>query len=126
MNEANSKYLVEHYPNLYKDYGGNMRQTCMAWGFECGDGWFELLKELSEKLEPLGVVAAQVKEKFGGLRFYVCGTPADVSDVVDKAISEAEDKSYVTCEFCGASGECNREGWLSVRCDSCRGVAQSG
>jgi len=66
--------LAKKYPKLYKDYGGDMRQTCMFWGFEVGDGWRKLLEELSEnitKIDPTGrVIASQVKEKFGGLRFY--------------------------------------------------------
>ena len=71
MKEELEKKLVEKYPNLYKDYGGDMTKTCMHWGFAHGDGWYNLIDELSTKLEPHGIVAAQVKEKFGGLRFYV-------------------------------------------------------
>ena len=54
-------------------------QTCMSWGFECMDGWFLLLRNLSLGLEALILAmpeeerkpfrAAQVKEKFGTLRF---------------------------------------------------------
>jgi len=69
-----SKDIVEKYPNLFRDYGGDMRTTCMAWGFECGTGWYKLLDEIGQKLTDLNVedkvVAIQVKEKFGGLRFY--------------------------------------------------------
>ena len=122
MTSEHAKYLVETYPNLYRDYGGDMRQTCMHWGFECGDGWFDLIKELSAKLEPLGIVAAQVKEKFGSLRFYTTGEPVEVADEVDRAIDEAEAKSEVTCEDCGKPGEINDGCWLSVRCESCRGA----
>lgn len=76
MNEQNEKFLVETYPGLYRDYGGDMRHTCMHWGFSCGDGWFDLINDLSkkitqvEKTKGIEVVADQVKEKFGGLRFY--------------------------------------------------------
>ena len=123
MEKEHSEYLVTNFPNLYKDYGGDMRETCMAWGFECGDGWFDLLKELSEQLEPLGVVAAQVKEKFGSLRFYTQGEPVEVADKVDALIEVAEERSSRTCETCGEPGECNDSGWLSVRCKSCRSGA---
>jgi hypothetical protein len=27
--------LVEKYPTVMKEYGGDMRQTCMAWGICC-------------------------------------------------------------------------------------------
>jgi len=121
MNEKNTKYLLDNFPNLYKNYGGDPRYTCMAWGFSCGDGWFNILKELSEKLEPLGVVAEQVKEKFGGLRFYVGAVNKDVWDEVANYIREAEARSVETCERCGESGE-NRGGlygWITTLCEKC-------
>lgn len=120
MNEENTKYLRENFPNLFKEYGGDPRQTCMAWGFAVGDGWFEIIKELAEKLEPLGVVAAQVKEKFGGLRFYTNPLPEGVDwEEVHKYIGEAEEKSYTTCEQCGKPGDRRGHGWVRVRCDDC-------
>jgi hypothetical protein len=68
--------LVKKYPIIFKDYGGDMRNTCMSWGLECGDGWYNLIDELCENVmtligdKDIKVTAAQVKEKFGGLRFY--------------------------------------------------------
>lgn len=47
MNEKNTKELVRKYPELYRDVGCDPRTTCMAWGFECGDGWNGLLDALS-------------------------------------------------------------------------------
>jgi hypothetical protein len=76
MKKELEQNLVIRYPLIFRDYLGDMRKTCMAWGFECGDGWYNLLIELCEKIEcltegtSLQVVAVQVKEKFGGLRFY--------------------------------------------------------
>ena len=119
MNEENTKYLRENFPNLYREYGGDMTKTCMAWGFCVGDGWFELLKELSEKLEPLGVVAAQVKEKFGGLRFYINSIDKEIAEQVYEYIHEAEAKSYKTCEQCGQPGEQKGGGWVRTTCDDC-------
>lgn len=66
--------LVSQFPILYKDRYGDMRNTAMCWGFSCGDGWYELLWNLSNELTDLdkkdNVRADQVKEKFGTLRFY--------------------------------------------------------
>ena len=39
----------------------------------------------------------QVKEKFGGLRFYISAAPQEVHNMIHKA--EAE--SYTICEHCG-------------------------
>jgi len=68
--------LVEKFPIIFKDYGGDMRETCMHWGMECGDGWYSLIYSLCADITSLigdkniKVTAVQVKEKFGGLRFY--------------------------------------------------------
>lgn len=120
MNDELEKKLVEKYPKLYAQYGGDMRQTCMAWGMSCGDGWFKIIEELSEKLSKFeGVEAAQVKEKFGGLRFYVDGTTQENYKEVHKIISEYEALSYKTCENCGEVGEVRKGGWVRTLCDKC-------
>ena len=117
MKYENELKLVEKYPNLYKDYNGDMRYTCMVWGFSCGNGWYDLIDRLSRKLEPLGIVASQVKEKFGGLRFYIQSGSEKVYELID----EAEAESYKTCENCGESGKPNEEGyWIKTLCDKCR------
>ena len=59
-------------------------------------------------------VAAQVKEKFGGLRFYVNAATDDHYNY----ISFAENMSYHTCEECGAPGTLYTDGWHSTLCDS--------
>ena len=115
MKRELEKKLVEKYPNLYKNYGGDVRETCMYWGFECGDGWYDLIDRLSAKLELLNVVASQVKEKFGELRFYIEGW----SDEVDDFISDAVAESCKTCERCGKEGELRGGGWLRTLCDEC-------
>lgn len=76
MDQSLEDRLVKRFPLIFKDYRGDMRQTCMTWGFECGDGWFKLIYDLCLDIEDLcrdrdvQVIAVQVKEKFGGLRFY--------------------------------------------------------
>lgn len=55
-----------------------MTENLMSNGFACGDGWFLLLWELSEQIErycqqypeAAELMAVQVKQKFGELRFY--------------------------------------------------------
>jgi hypothetical protein len=38
--------LVKKYPKLFKHYKGDPRETCMAWGIECCDGWYKILDHL--------------------------------------------------------------------------------
>ncbi len=92
----------------------------MCWGFACGDGWFEIIKNLSEKISEISpeTEAVQVKEKFGGLRFYI----STGSDEVYDLINEAEDKSYRICEKCGSEENVTTEGpgWIFTLCDKCK------
>jgi len=225
--------LVRAHPLLYRDRYGDMRSTCMVWGFSCNDGWFQLIWDLSQKLEkcierfveenadlpcancgddaehhenkigkcnkthslsysyypfrahcivprwrrdlinsfrkgkhpafkhfwksvwkwfgckyvnaPFRKLnklflflyekygfgynkqcgcdkflkdhpcASQVKEKFGGLRFYMTSATNEMWDI----ISEAEAKSYSICEACGQPGEEYGSGWINTLCPEC-------
>ena len=63
------------------------------------------------------VVAQQVKEKFGGLRFYVATGNADVYEL----IRVAGEESFKICEECGTRENVNTEGkWLKTLCPKCR------
>lgn len=177
MKKELDEKLVKAFPLLYADRNGDKRSTAMCWGFSCRNGWFDIIWNLSEKLEaiikeyvdnnldlecyhcgckkekhygsktknpgkclaihinpyskecPPGNYyachcdrylsnhprAAQVKEKFGGLRFYM--TSGD--DEIYQAISEAETLSHYTCEECGNHGKKRDLAWIRTLCDNC-------
>ena len=50
MNKELDKKLVETYPELYRNRFGDMRETLMCWGFDCGDGWYQIIDNLSYTL----------------------------------------------------------------------------
>jgi hypothetical protein len=91
MNEKNTQKLYQDFPVLYRDARPGVEDSCVQWGFSCGDGWYQLIRKFSAAIEAeakkLGLDtqseewprALQVKEKFGTLRFYVV-TPADSSE----------------------------------------------
>lgn len=84
--------------------------------FAVDEGWFPIIKDLIVDLIALGwdKQTCQVKEKFGGLRFYINAG----SDEIFNRISEAENQSYETCEVCGKPGELRRDlGWYWTFCD---------
>lgn len=115
MNEKFDKKLVSDFPELFSQRFGHMSETAMCWGFECGDGWFDIIYDCAEKLSALEniPVASQVKEKYGTLRFYInSGT-----DEAYKIIEEAEKKSSEVCEFCGKEGKLRGGSWLYTACD---------
>ena len=109
----NIKKLAEKYPLVF----ANMSETSYS---DLPDGWVNLVDELCSKLTPLlvesyanyplneednmiGITVDQIKEKFGGLRFY-CSFLTEDSDLWGKAnsiINEYEDKSYDVCQTSG-------------------------
>lgn len=83
--------------------------------FEDWDDWKS--REKRPVPEPIQqVVAIQVKEKFGGLRFYFSGG----DDFIDGVVALAESMSYRTCEVCGAPGTSNSEGYIQTLCETHR------
>jgi hypothetical protein len=122
MNRELDKKLVEKYPLIFRDRHGNIKETAMCWGFDCGDGWYNILDKLCADIQAYcdyhypnvhQVIAMQVKEKFGGLRFYIYGG----DDYIDKLISNAEEESYRTCEITGKPGKLRDTGWMKTLCD---------
>lgn len=173
--------LCETYPKIFRDRHLPMTHTAMCWGFDCGDGWYNIIETLCEciqshidntrkeralalrfnralkraragdsrgliKYYDLGysqdsreyaesraqraldtnedyrvvpeacgqVVTSQVKEKFGGLRFYHYGGDR----TVDGMVRLAEILSYKVCETCGAPGRVQGKTWRSTRCEA--------
>jgi hypothetical protein len=179
MKSELDKALCERYPKIFADRHADMTQTAMCWGFDCGDGWFNLLDQLCSQIQsyidwrqdqynhaesynqalalaqagfpaklteyftygmvpdastlknvafeiarnqprqlPLlvpQVLATEVKEKYGTLRFYYSGGDERITGMVDLA----EALSGATCECCGCPAERRGQTWLSTLCDSC-------
>lgn len=201
--------LFKDFPLLYGDRTKPMTQTAMCWGIDTGDGWYDLIRQLSVELEPhiqkildenpnlscgwcscekdrhigcrtdnpgkcLAIIksptkwrwfrepsmsstnfivkrfqkiriwiaglanrfmrrasyrltrchcekydahiprASQVKEKFGGLRFYMTMATDEMFDFIE----EAESKSTTICEVCGEPGKTFNDGWMVTLCEN--------
>lgn len=129
MKEKLEKQLVKDFPLCFGDYRKNPMESCMAWGCECGDGWYQILHDACAKAEPIiakwlednkneedykewAPRLSQVKEKYGTLRMYWSTYP----DGLDEIEEEAERKSETTCETCGKEGKLRGEGWYYLSC----------
>jgi hypothetical protein len=182
MNKELDEKLCKEFPKIFKNRNKSMRESCMAFGFEIGDGWYNIIRNsclliqhhidgarknranalrfnramirYTHKQDDAGlihyftvgkhpdewamkqvaeakkegkcrrveqtipqVVAEQVKEKFGTLRFYVSGGDS----FTDGVVQMAELMSGVTCDKCAAPATVGGKGWYSCRCDVCRG-----
>lgn len=133
MNKILEKHFIDKYPKIFRDMYGPMNETTMHWGISTGKGWFILLDVLCWNIqshidsqnkyrqegepEVLQLIAHQIKEKFGLLRFYKEGG----DEYCDGLISMAEEMSRHICEHCGASGinvGCTK-GWIQHLCTKC-------
>jgi len=175
MKKELDELLCKRYPH------GDMRTTAMCWGFDIGDGWFNIINQMCRNmqwhidqsrkdrarslrynravkramkgdLEGLiryhtygkginaheyaikyanedverglklrevreacpQVIATQVKEKFGTLRFYYYGG----DDYCRGVESLADSMSAVTCEVCGSPGKLLTQGWHRTLCEA--------
>ena len=165
MNIELQKKLYESYPRIFVDADKSVNESCMAWGIECGDGWYNIIDTLCQSMShcyttsirieaadshiandepfftinPPTVIATQVKEKFGTLRFYYSlkydakleeldrtGKYPDIKSIkdryyhyIDGMVHFAEMLSARTCEITGKEGEMHvsggtRRGWYKV------------
>jgi hypothetical protein len=131
MKQEYDTYLCTTYPKMFVNRYKPMTETTMCWGFDCGDGWYHIIRALCSNIQhhidwrnrkneldpnqPIvpQVTVDQVKEKFGTLRFYYTGG----DDYIDGLVSMAESMSGVTCEECGNSGSTLGRGWLTTLCE---------
>lgn len=114
---SNGKFedFQKEYPLLFKEHPRS--------GFDARPGWVLLLhnlcavlndhiKSLPEELRE-HVYCAQVKEKFGTLRFYM----SQETPYITGAIAVAEMMSADLCETCGEPGKIRNGGWVRTLCD---------
>lgn len=119
MNPELDALLCQRYPKIFRDRHAPMTDTCICWGFACGDGWYALIDTLCAEIQRHvdttaipEVVATQVKEKFGCLRFYVRSGDIHVSAMTWLA----DYLSGLICEECGAPALRTGSSWVQTRC----------
>jgi hypothetical protein len=113
------KRLEETYPKMFSQpYGGvavsrgwwPIIETLCA-NIQSHTDWWNKNRETRPVVEQ--VVVEQIKEKFGGLRFYYSGGDDTVAGMVRMAEAWAD----VACEECGAAGTRRSGGWIRTLCD---------
>lgn len=123
MTPEKEEFFLNTYPSLFEpdSIRKDPRKSCMAWGFECGDGWADILNIMFEKitaLNPSKFHVNQIKEKFGTLRVYWGGNVGKHENAINAIINEAEEKSAITCENCGEPAKCRCvNNWYVTLCN---------
>jgi len=108
--------LEEQFPKMFSEPYGEVA---------VGEGWWPIVESLCSQIQhhidwrtKYGnivpqVVVHQIKEKFGGLRFYYDGGDEQVRGMVSMAESWASN----TCEICGVPSTKQTTGWIKNVCD---------
>lgn len=67
MDAEKTKILWESFPNLYVGRYSSIKYSLIPFGFECGNGWYDLIYELSRRLEEKII---EIKKQNPPPRFY--------------------------------------------------------
>jgi len=67
MKQELDKLLCEKYPKMMVNRNKNMQETCMCWGFECGDGWFNILDQLMGNIQHH--IDWKEKQRLGAIKY---------------------------------------------------------
>ena len=114
--DENGKVVLDKNGNPINDY-----YQATTGFMDIGSGWYQLMHDLLAELiqTDWDRDIHQIKEKFGGLRFYIGSANEEVFEIIRKY----ESLSYETCEVCGEKGElrkdCGWHGgmWYKTMCD---------
>ena len=106
-----------------------LRDRCWPFGFSIGPGWYDLVLYLDRAIAALvgDYEVHQIKEKFGGLRYYIGGVAWEHPnrEDVDLLISVAEAASFSICEECGGTGSQRViRSWYRTLCDKCTEITE--
>ena len=114
--DAFAKQMEQRFPKMFNGKYG---------GFACGEGWWPILEKLCSNIQNHidwknkqseivpQVTVAQIKEKFGGLRFYYDGGDEHINGMVRMAEAWAD----ASWEECGSPGKRRDGGWIKTLCD---------
>ena len=128
MRKKFQEQLFKKYPEIFVDITKPPEESGMAFGIQTGDGWYWLIDQICAELQWLTkqghpqVIAFQIKEKFGSLRFYTRGESNQQNDL----LSFAERLSKTICENCGSTHDVKMQKRkdgpvIATLCNKCRG-----
>jgi hypothetical protein len=112
--------LAKKYPEAFKYK--SPRYAFQLYGFQILDGWAKVIEPMAKYLQCHNsrsddkIYIAQIKEKFGGLRFYVHTPTPELIEIIDMA----HELSFKVCEICGEPGKLRHGRILKTTCNAHR------
>ena len=130
MDSQKTNELYEKFPHLYRERTAPLESSHMPWGFQCENGWYKIIYEMSKKISKTSVegefapaITEVSRNKDGTLYVEARNLTPPIADI----ITAAREASRLTCELCSYSPaflreEANLKGHIA--CGRC--VAKAG
>jgi hypothetical protein len=103
MDSHKTNELYEKFPHLYRERTAPLESSKMGWGFQCEDGWYKIIYEMSKKIDKISTegefapaITQVSRNKDGTLYVEARNLTPPVADI----IATATEQSRLTCEFC--------------------------
>ena len=103
MDSQKTNELYEKFPHLYRERTAPLESSGMGWGFQCENGWYKIIYEMSKKIDKISTegehapaISLVSRHEDGTLYVAVSNITPPVADI----ITSATEQSRLTCEFC--------------------------
>ena len=103
MDSQKTNELYEKFPHLYRERTAPLESSGMGWGFGCENGWYNIIYEMSKKIDKISTegehapaISLVSRHEDGTLYVAVSNITPPVADIVTRATAQ----SRLTCEFC--------------------------
>lgn len=103
MNNHKTNELYEKFPHLYRERTAPLESSGMGWGFQCEDGWYKIIYEMSKQIAKISkegdfapAISLVSRHEDGTLYVAVSNITPAVADIVTRATEQ----SRLTCELC--------------------------
>ena len=104
MDSHKTNELYEKFPHLYRERTAPLESSGMGWGFQCENGWYKIIYEMSKKIDKISTegehapaISLVSRHEAGTLHVAVSNITPPVADIV----MNAREQSRLTCEYCG-------------------------
>jgi len=132
MDSQKTNELYEKFPHLYRERAAPLESSGMGWGFQCEDGWYKIIYDMSKKIQKLSgegefapAISLVSKHEDGTLYVAVSNITPPVADIVTRATEQ----SRLTCELCSYTPAFLRTDATNLKghiaCGRCAGKAAS-
>ena len=106
MDSQKTNELYERFPHLYRERLAPLESSKMGWGFQCDDGWYNIIHKMSKRIAAISsddefapAITEVSRNEDGTLYVEARNLSPPVADLIEAA----KEQSRITCESFGYS-----------------------